>query len=1090
MISHFFIDRPIFAAVLSAFLVIAGALALDSLPVAQYPDIAPPTVQVTVNYPGASAQVVADTVAAPIEQQVNGVENMLYMFSTCDNTGMYNLTITFGLGTDLNNALVAVQNRVNLAVPQLPSQVQKQGLMIKKKSPSILLAINFYSPDRRYDDIYLSNYATIHAKDEVFRLAGVSDVVFLGQRDYAIRAWVDPQKLAARGLSTDDLINAIKNQNAPFAGGQIGVEPAPGGQETQIPVSALGRLPEAEQFSNIILRVVNGKEGQVSPRILRLGDVARVELGGQRYDMSSTVDGQPALTMAVFQLPGTNALEVGDAVKKKMKELEKRFPPGLAYKIVHDTTPFIQDSIREVFKTLRDAIILVGIVVLVFLQSWRATLIPLVAVPVAIIGTFAFMAVLGFSINNISLFGLVLAIGIVVDDAIVVVENVERWLQQGLSPRDSARKAMEEVTGPVIAVALVLCAVFIPCAFISGITGEFFVQFAVTIAVSTVLSAINSLTLSPALAALLLQPHGAKPDLLQRLLNLALGWFFKSFEFVFARCTLLYSWSVRKTLRLSLVMLVLYGLLLGATGAAFPLIPQGFIPDQDQGYLLVNVVLPPGASVERSKELVEKIEKIALETEGVGHTMTVSGYSLLLNAFSSNNGSMFVILKPFPERPKISANRVAIDLRQKFAQVIREAQVTVMGAPSIQGLGNASGFKLMVEDRGDLGSGELFDATNSLLDKKDTINGLFVFFSLYQGRSPQLFADIDRMKARELLVDVSAINKAFNTQMGSYFVNNFNAFGRFWQVLLMSEPEFRGDTQNLNLIQVPSQEGKMVPLGSLVDVRPATGPGMVMRYNLYRAAPVNGVPLPWLLSSGQAIDKVSQLASNTLPPSMKTEWSELSLLQIMEGQDWRNAIVFPLAVVFVFLVLAAQYESWSLPIAVILAVPLCLLSAMAGCVLGMTGINLFTKIGMVVLVGLSSKNAILIVEFARQLREEGKEVEEATLEACRLRLRPILMTSFAFILGVLPLVLAQGAGAEMRKALGVAVFAGMLGVTFLGLLYTPVFFFLIQKMGESRTLNSPLARALSKFFLVLLTLATLGLLQLVGQLRKRRQGAP
>lgn len=1083
MISNFFIDRPIFASVVSIFITIAGALALLSLPIAQYPPVAPPTVQVSVAYPGASAQVVADTIAAPIEQQVNGVENMLYMSSTSDNTGLYNLTITFALNTDLNTALVAVQNRVNLAVPQLPKQVQKQGLVIKKKSPNILLAVNFFSPDGRYDDIYLSNYATIHAKDEIFRLDGVGDITMLGQRDYAIRAWIDPQKIAHLNLGTDDIVKAIQEQNAPISSGRLGQAPSLQSMENQFPFNGLGRLANTEQFGEIILRGSNmdGQSPSASPKMVKLKDVGRVELGALRYDMDATIDGKPSVAIAVFQLPGTNALDVADRVKRKMAELAKNFPPGLEYIIVYDTTPFISESIMEVFMTLRDAIILVGIVVLVFLQSWRATIIPLIAVPVAIIGTFAFMAMLGYSVNNISLFGMVLAIGIVVDDAIVVVENVERWLEKGETPKNAARKAMQEVTGPVIAVALVLCAVFIPCSFISGITGQFFRQFAVTISVSTVLSAINSLTLSPALASILLKPHGSKKDILQKFINLVLGWFFWIFEKTFSLCVSTYGWMVGKCLRASFLVLILYGLLVFLTTGLFQKIPKGFIPDQDQGWLLLNVLMPDGASVKRSKEIMTRIEAETLKIPGVGHTMSTSGYSLLFNAFASNNASMFIILDPFEKRkaPGMDARSILAKLNAKIWEINREAKVSILGAPPVPGIGTASGFKLMIEDRGDMGALALQEETEKLLEKKSSIPGLFVFFSLYQARTPQLFADIDREKVRALGVHFQDLNNTLNSLVGSLFVNNFNAFGRFWQVTLMADANFRDQTKSIDLIKVKNEMKAMVPMGSMVRFRDVNGPSMVIRYNLYRSSPVNGINLPWILSSADAVRMVGETASKTLAPTMGVEWTELSLLQIMESNDFRNKIVFPLAVIFVFLVLSAQYESWSLPLAVILVVPVCIFSALIGTIVGMTGINLFTEIGLVVLVGLCSKNSILIVEFAKDLHEKGQPLKEATIEACKLRLRPILMTSFAFILGVVPLVIASGAGAEMRKALGVAVFSGMLGVTMLGVLFTPVFFYIIQSLDDMPIFHSKWAKNFGRAAYLLLSIATLGLFVLL-----------
>jgi multidrug efflux pump len=1051
VISRFFIDRPVFASVLSIVLVIAGALSAFSLPVSQYPPIVPPTVQVAVTYPGASAQVVADTVAAPIEQQVNGVDNMLYMCSTSDNTGAYNLIVTFALGTELNDALVAVQNRVNLAVPQLPSAVQKQGLTIKKKSPNILMSINFISPDGRYDDIFMSNYATIHAKDEIFRIEGIGDITYLGQRDYSIRAWLDPQQMASRGITANEVLDAIRYQNAPLAVGMIGQQPSGPGLIFQQPLDGKGRLATPEEFGDIIVRSISNAPNSPSAQMVRLRDVARVEMGAAKYDQYASNKGLPSVALAIYQLPGSNALDVGERVRSKMQELKKKFPPGLDYRIDYDTTPFIQESVTDVISTLRDAVILVGIVVLAFLQSWRATLIPLIAVPVAIIGTFAAMAALGFSINNISLFGLVLAIGIVVDDAIVVVENVERWLAEGMSPHDAARKAMDEVTGPVVAVALVLCAVFIPCAFISGITGQFFRQFAVTIAISTVFSAFNSLTLSPALAAILLRPHGSGPDPFQWFINMTMGWFFWGFEKSFTAATNMYVWIVKWLLFFRWPVLVVYIGLLFVTVKLFQMVPTGFIPSQDQGYVLINLQMPESASVQRTSEIMSQLEKISLETPGVKSTFAVSGFTVLLSMSGPNYGSIFVILDDFDHRREanLKGNAIMLALRQRFREEIKDGVVSVFGAPPVPGLGTAGGFKAMVEDRSDLGAAELDKHTTNLLVEGRKNSGFFGLFTMYSARAPQLFADIDRAKARSMGIEIADVNKALETFIGTVYVNNFNAFGRFWQVNVMADQQFRHQVENLNLVKVRNSKGDMVPLGSVIDVRDTTGPGMVMRYNLYRAAPVNGVALPWIMSSTEAMDALDGLALDHLPRSMRMEWTELNLLQRLEAADWRNAIVFPLAVVFVFLVLAALYESWTLPLAVILVVPMCLLSAVIGVAIARMDINIFTQIGFVVLVGLASKNAILIVEFAKQLRDEGKSVREATVEACRMRLRPILMTSFAFIFGVVPLVIATGAGAEMRRALGTAVFSGMLGVTIFGILLTPVFFMLIAGFSAS-----------------------------------------
>jgi multidrug efflux pump len=1043
VISRFFIDRPIFAAVLSIVITLAGGVAVFTLPIAQYPEITPPTILVSCAYPGASAKVVAETVAAPIEQQVNGVEDMLYMSSQCANDGSYTLTITFRLGVNLNQVQVLVQNRVALAMPSLPDIVNQTGVTTKKKSPGIMLVVHLVSPDGRYDQLYLSNYATVQVKDELARLEGVGDLNMLGQQDYSMRVWLDPAKVASRGLTTADVVNAVKEQNVQVAAGQIGQEPASQTPDFQYPVSTLGRLAEPEQFADIIIKT--GSNGQIT----RLRDVAWVELGAKSQDQSCWLDGRPAPGIAVFQLPGSNALETAERVRSKMEELKKRFPDGLDYAIVYDTTPFIKESIVEVFKTLRDAVILVGIVVLVFLQNWRSTIIPLIAVPVAIIGTFAVMTGMGFSLNNLSLFGLVLAIGIVVDDAIVVVEAVEHHIEEGLSPREAARKAMEQVSGPVIAVALVLCAVFVPCAFISGITGQFFRQFALTIAVSTVISAFNSLTLSPALSALLLRGKGVRRDWLSWFLDHVLGWFFRLFNYSFRHSTNGYTWVVGRLLRLSVVVLAAYVGLLYLTYWEFGRVPTGFIPPQDKGYLLVNVQLPDSAALQRTQEVVSKIEQIALKTTGVKHTVAIAGQSILLNANAPNFGSLYVMLDDFHNRltPGLQGDAIAARLLAQCLQGIEEGQVAVFGAPPVDGLGTAGGFKIVIEDRGDNRSTVLEAAAQAVVKKGTECGGLTGLFTSFRAETPWLELVIDRTKVKRLGVSLSEVFDTLQVNLGGYYVNDFNKFGRTWEVNLQADSKYRMRPEDVKQLKVRNAELQMVPLGTLAEVKEIAGPVMITRYNMYPAAAINGNTASGV-SSGQAIRLLQGLAEAELPKSMSYEWTELTYMQILAGST--AMLVFAAAVVLVFLVLAAQYESWSLPLAVILVVPMCLLCSVTGVAWAKMDINIFTQIGFVVLVGLASKNAILIVEFARSRRASGVPRSEATVEACRLRLRPILMTSLAFILGVLPLVLSEGAGAEMRRTLGTAVFSGMLGVTLFGIFLTPVFYYVIQWFVDRR----------------------------------------
>ncbi len=1047
MISRFFIDRPIFASVLSILIMLAGALAIFTLPITQYPDITPPTIEVSTIYPGANAELVRDTVAEPIEQQVSGVENAMYMSSQATNDGRYRLVITFKPGTDLNIAQVVTQVRVSLALPILPDLVQREGVSVLKKSPAQMMIVNLTSPNKTRDSVYLSNYATIQLRDELLRLDGVGDVTYLGQRDYSMRAWLDPEKMANLDLTSSELVNALQQQNIQVAAGNIGQQPVPAGQNFQLTLNALGRLWEPDQFGDIILKVSQGGQNGQQANVVRLRDVGRLDLGAQQYDQTCTLNGQPSVALSIYQLPGSNALDTAKNIRTKMDELKKRFPPDLDYAIVYDTTPFIRESIIEVLKTLRDAIILVAIVVLAFLQNWRATLIPLIAVPVAIVGTFAAMAVFGFSLNNLSLFGLVLAIGIVVDDAIVVVENVERWLAEGLTPHDAAIKAMEEVSGPVIGVALVLTAVFVPCAFITGIIGQFFRQFALTVAVSTVLSAFNSLTLSPALAALLLKPHHAPKDPFQKVLDFTLGWFFALFNGAFSISTSIYTRIVGGILRVSVIALLVYGGLLYLTYWTFTKAPIGFIPEQDKGYLIVNVELPDAASVQRTEEVMARIDGIAKGIKGVDQRVAISGQSLLYGANASNWGSMYVMLKDFDKRPGRTADIIAADLRAACEKEIQEADVRIFGAPPVDGLGTVAGFKFVIEDRGGLGLPRLQQAADLVVNKATATPGLQGMFTNLRSSTPWLYLDIDREKAKTLGVDVQDIFESLQVQLGSYYVNNFNKFGRSWQVNVMADGQFRKSIDRiLETIKVRNSSGQAVPLNTLIRWRNQSGPALVMRYNMYSAAAVSGNVSPGT-SSGTGLQLMDQLyeeaqKSGEIPEMMTSDWTEMAYMQIQSGNT--AMYLFALGVVLVFLVLAALYESWGLPLAVILVVPMCLLCSLVGVFIASLDVNIFTQIGFVVLVGLASKNAILIVEFAKQQQEQGMPRRQATLEACRLRLRPIMMTSFAFILGVVPLVVASGAGWEMRHTLGTAVFSGMLGVTFFGIFLTPVFYDVIQ----------------------------------------------
>ena len=1047
MFCRFFIDRPIFAAVLSILITLAGGVAVWTLPLAQYPPITPPTVQVDCSYPGASAQVVAQTVAAPIEQQVNGVENMLYMSSQSTNDGTYTLSVTFKQGMNVNLAQVLVQNRLGLAMPALPDVVRQAGVTTRKRSPDILLTVSLNSPDGRYDQLYLSNYAVLHVKDELARLPGVSDVFVFGQRDYSMRIWVDPDKLAARNLAIGDVLAALRTQNTQVALGQIGQPPAVKGQVNQYPLSVLGRLSEPEQFEQVVVRAA--PDG----RLIRIRDIGRVELAARNYDITNRFDSKPTVGLAIFQLPDANALSTADLVKDKVAELARDFPAGVEYEVGYDTTPFIRESVQEVFKALRDAILLVALVVLVFLQGWRAAVIPLIAVPVAIVGTFAAMALAGFSLNNLTLFGLVLAIGIVVDDAIVVVEAVEHHIEHGLAPREAAIQAMEQVSSPVIAVGCVLSAVFIPCAFISGIVGQFFRQFALTIAISTLISTFNSLTLSPALAALLLRPRNGRRDPLTWLCDVTLGWLFWLFNRGLGVSTGGYTWMVGKLLRVPLLVIGVYGGLLVLTYWGFLQLPTGFIPLQDKGYMTASVQLPDSASAERTRSVIAKIEKIALETPGIKNVNSVGGNSFTLGAQASNFGSMFLILKNFSERrsPQMKSDAIIATLKKRYAAEVPEAIVQIAPPPAVSGLGRAGGFKLMVEDRGENGLAALQAQTDNLVKQGNQAGGLSGLFTVYKADSPQLFVDVNRDACLSQGVNLGDVFATLQAYLGSRYVNDFNRFGRTWQVVVQADSRFRDEIDDVQRLMVRNSQGQMVPLGALAAVKPISGPLVLTRYNMYPAAAINGNVAPGF-STGQANARLESLAASELPASMAYEWTELAFLERNSANT--GMIVFAFSVVFVFLVLAALYESWALPLAVILVVPMCVLCSIAGVAAKGMDINIFTQVGFVVLIGLACKNAILIVEFAKSRVGGGEDIRTATLEACRLRLRPILMTSFAFILGVVPLVLAEGAGSEMRRALGTAVFSGMLGVTLFGIFLTPVFFFVIERTAQWKVFST------------------------------------
>ncbi len=1038
---QFFIDRPIFASVISIVIIIVGAIAYTTLPVAQYPEIAPPTIQVSASYPGASPDILADTVATPLEQEINGVEGMLYMTSSSTSNGAVQITITFAQGTDADEAQVLVQNRVSRAEPKLPEVVRRTGVVTEKSSPDLLLVAHLIADDPSLSQLFVGNYGFLRIRDELLRLDGVGNVTVFGGSEYSMRVWLDPQKLAARELTVGDVLNSLSEQNVQVAAGTVGQQPMPDAASFEMSVRAQGRLKTEEEFGQIILKT--GSEGQV----VRLADVARLELGSQEYSRESFLDGTPAIGIGISQKPDANALETAEAVKRKLDELSADFPAGLRHTIIYNPTVFVEESINSVYHTLVEAVILVVIVILVFLQNWRASIIPLVAIPVSLIGALGAMAALGFSLNNLSLFGLVLAIGIVVDDAIVVVEGVERHLEEGLGRKEATRKAMSEVSSALVSMALVLVAVFLPTAFITGISGQFYQQFAITIAVATVISAFVSLTLSPAMCGVLLRSPEAPKDPLQKGIDFAFGWFFRGFNKLFSKMSDGYGGLVKRVTRMVAMMLLLYAGLVALGGFAFKTVPGGFIPQQDQGYLILSTQLPDAASISRTREVVTAAAAAARQVDGVAHTVEIAGFSGATRAIASNAGAVFVILDPFHEREERGRDATTISAEiQRAVGTITGGTNVAIEPPPVRGIGTGGGFKLMLQNRGNASYQDLERVSGEFIAKLNQDPRIARAFTTYRASSPQFFADIDRTKAKMLNVPMSNIFQTLQVFLGSSYVNDFNQFGRTYRVIAQAEAEYRDDASDVRLLQTRSTTGEIVPLGSLVDMQRVVGPDRVVRHNLYPSAEISGQTAPGI-SSGEGLLAVEEL-SKDLPEGYSFEWVDIAYQERATGNT--ATLVFALAVVFVFLLLAAQYESWGLPMSVILIVPMCLVGAIAGVMLRGMDNNILTQIGFIVLIGLAAKNAILIVEFARQKEDEGMDRFAAAVEACRLRLRPILMTSFAFILGVLPLVIASGPGAEMRQALGTAVFAGMIGVTFFGLIFTPVFYVFIRGFGGKK----------------------------------------
>ena len=1034
--SRFFIDRPIFAAVLSILIFVGGVIAIPLLPISEYPDVVPPSVQVRAEYPGANPKEIAETVATPLEEAINGVENMMYMKSVAGSDGVLVTTVTFRPGTDPDQAQVQVQNRVAQAEARLPEDVRRQGVTTQKQSPALTLVVHLVSPSGKYDSLYLRNYATLKVKDELARLPGIGQVQIFGAGEYAMRIWLDPNKVASRGLTASDVVTAMQEQNVQVSAGQLGAEPMQTRSDYLLSINAQGRLQTEEEFGNIILK--SGDNGE----IVRLRDVARIEMGSGSYALRAQLNNKDAVGIGIFQAPGANAIELSNAVRAKMAELSTRFPDGMSWESPYDPTVFVRDSIRSVIDTLLEAVLLVVLVVILFLQTWRASIIPLLAVPISIVGTFAALYLLGFSLNTLSLFGLVLAIGIVVDDAIVVVENVERNIEEGLSPLAAAHQAMREVSGPIIAIAVVLCAVFVPMAFLSGVTGQFYKQFAVTIAISTVISAINSLTLSPALAALLLKPHGAPKDMPSRLIDRLFGWLFRPFNRFFANSSQRYQRGVSRALGKRGAVFVVYALLLCAAGVMFKTVPGGFIPTQDKLYLIGGVKMPEGSSLERTDAVIRKMSAIGLSVDGVTDAVSFPGLNALQFTNTPNTGTVFFALESLSTRTR-SAAQINAEINAKISQIQEGFAFSIM-PPPILGIGQGSGYSLYIQDRAGLGYGALQTAINTMSGAIMQTPGMGFPISSYQANVPQLDAKIDRDKAKAQGVPLNALFSTLQTYLGSSYINDFNRYGRTWKVMAQADGQFRDSVEDIANLRTRNDKGEMVPIGSMVSISTTYGPDPVIRYNGFPAADLIGDADPRVLSSSQAMSELTSMANKLLPNGMNIQWTDLSYQQSTQGNA--AIIVFPVAVLLAFLALAALYESWTLPLAVILIVPMTMLSALFGVWLTGGDNNVFVQVGLVVLMGLACKNAILIVEFARELELQGRSIMEAALEACRLRLRPIVMTSIAFIAGTIPLILGHGAGAEVRGVTGITVFAGMLGVTLFGLFLTPVFYVTLRRM--------------------------------------------